>query len=941
MIKNKSKFSGFRSVFPVIVTVLVGISIAIYIFWNSYHSTNLKIIDKFQADSVDRILLIEDAINRSIARSSEISALYDSSSFVDKMEFSIFTKKILKQDSAVSSFKWMPYVPKSNLEKFLESNEIPEIKYSSTDNHSVDTYDYPMNKDYYFPIVYMTPEEYLDQFLGYDESSDLDKLSTILEAWNNNITVITKPVYNEFDLDEKNYIVSYTPIFKYDKLEGLTSVTISVKNVVESLMLNLEAEGVVVELSDITDEDYPLTVYKYNPNVDIIASPEKKIITFDNNFNLSETMEIAGKLWRITTSPLKGYYQTGISLNDIMLLVMSLSIVFTLTLYLLILIKQRKRVENLVNKKTLELNSEKKLTELILNSIGDGIFSINTNGEITMANYAALKILGYKEHELLGEKIYKYLLSRESSNIKYDDSNSPIYKTYTKGQSYKVDNELFVHKDGHNIYVEYSSSPVISENGNITHAVIAFKDITKRKISERQLKETNIKLKHETKAIQLLQNITSSTNNAYSIEEAVSICLEHICKFTNWTLGHAYIYDKDKNKLVSTKIWFGPLKNNAEDFIRISENTTVNAGVGIVGMTFSSGQPIWSNDLNELYKERVLAAKEIGISTAVAVPIISGQEVSAILEFFTLRIQNRNEELLSLLSNIGTQIGRVVERKYAEEEIRKHRDNLQDLVEERTAELQEATRQAQEANIAKSEFLANISHELRTPMHAILSYSDLGVKKFDSAPKEKIMGFFKSINDSGKRLLTLLNDLLDLSKMESGRMEMNFISVGIESLFKDVATQIQPLLTDKKLTLDFIKECKEKTVEIDNNKISQVLWNLLSNAIKFSHEKSKIIIKAEDSKIKIDGKIVPSLTISVIDNGIGIPDSELEAVFNKFIQSSKTKTGAGGTGLGLAICKEIIEYHCGRIHAENNPDGGSKFVFILPLEQPAATHEGA
>lgn len=243
--------------------------------------------------------------------------------------------------------------------------------------------------------------------------------------------------------------------------------------------------------------------------------------------------------------------------------------------------------------------------------------------------------------------------------------------------------------------------------------------------------------------------------------------------------------------------------------------------------------------------------------------------------------------------------------------------------------------EADMANQAKSEFLANMSHELRTPMHAILSFSELGTGKVESAPRQKLERYFSRIHESAERLMPLLNDLLDLSKLEGGNIEFNQQTGDLREIGSVIEQEFSGLLKDNGLTLDIPASDVNTIARFDSDKLLQVMRNLVSNAIKFSSRGKSIQVVYADSQLKDDtavgdGGELPAIAVSVSDQGIGIPEQELELVFNKFIQSSKTKTGGGGTGLGLAICEQIISRHKGRIWAENNPEGGARFTFVIP-----------
>jgi PAS domain S-box-containing protein len=230
---------------------------------------------------------------------------------------------------------------------------------------------------------------------------------------------------------------------------------------------------------------------------------------------------------------------------------------------------------------------------------------------------------------------------------------------------------------------------------------------------------------------------------------------------------------------------------------------------------------------------------------------------------------------------------------------------------------------AELANQAKSEFLANMSHELRTPMHGILSFAAIGIKKSDTATKEKLQHYFSNIQTSGKRLLVLLNDLLDLSKLDARKMEMNMQQNDLTAVFEKCRLEQEQRIVDSALTLQFIKPSHPVTAVFDEPRIAQVITNLLSNAIKFSPKDSLITATIEASNSQ-------ELCFSLRDEGVGIPEKELSGIFDAFVQSSKTKTKAGGTGLGLAISKKIIDEHGGRIWAEQTSKGGALFKFVIP-----------
>jgi signal transduction histidine kinase len=245
------------------------------------------------------------------------------------------------------------------------------------------------------------------------------------------------------------------------------------------------------------------------------------------------------------------------------------------------------------------------------------------------------------------------------------------------------------------------------------------------------------------------------------------------------------------------------------------------------------------------------------------------------------------------------------------------------------SELNAAKEQADQANQAKTSLLMNMSHEFRTPMHAILNYTNMGLKKLESAEREKLKKYLTNIQHSGLRLLELLNVLLDLAKLESGKLELRPSRGDLTQIIRQSQAEVGSLFEAKQLELIVECQCRDTCAFFDKERLMQVFINLFSNAIKFSPRESTIQVTIADSDLPERG---PAFHCTVSDNGVGIPEAELEKIFDKFTQSSKTNTGAGGSGLGLAICREIIHLHGGVIWAAASPSGGASIHFVIPKE---------
>ena len=249
---------------------------------------------------------------------------------------------------------------------------------------------------------------------------------------------------------------------------------------------------------------------------------------------------------------------------------------------------------------------------------------------------------------------------------------------------------------------------------------------------------------------------------------------------------------------------------------------------------------------------------------------------------------------------------------------------------QRTEELRASMEAAQAADRAKSAFLANISHELRTPMHGILSFAKFGERKIDQASKEKLLTYFQRIRGSGEGLMVLLNNLLDLSKAQAGRADYDMQPAQLALVVESVLDELSALSKDSQVQLAFTSPTFDTTGTFDTFRITQVVRNIVGNALKFSKPGGVVTVTVTDGTLDSHGRSVDALELSVADDGVGIPGEELENIFEPFTQSQRTDTGAGGTGLGLSICKEIVTDHGGRIQAINRPGGGAQVTFLIP-----------
>jgi signal transduction histidine kinase len=291
---------------------------------------------------------------------------------------------------------------------------------------------------------------------------------------------------------------------------------------------------------------------------------------------------------------------------------------------------------------------------------------------------------------------------------------------------------------------------------------------------------------------------------------------------------------------------------------------------------------------------------------------------------------NRSEKELEELKKYTADLERIVSDKTrALEEAHMALQVLNIKLEVQKTHAEESKLRAKAANAAKSEFLSSMSHELRTPLNAIIGFSEILQDRYFGDLNERQADYIKDIWESGKHLLALINDVLDISKVEAGKMELDLSQVNISVLLLGSAAMIREKVVKHNITMGIAvsDDLETLTIAADEIKIKQVMFNLLSNAAKFTPDEGEISIKAtkQDSIIRV----------TVADNGIGISPMELESIFDPFYQvSGGIKDKTPGTGLGLALSRRFIEMHGGQLWAESKGTGaGSTFIFTLSLRQ--------
>ncbi len=354
------------------------------------------------------------------------------------------------------------------------------------------------------------------------------------------------------------------------------------------------------------------------------------------------------------------------------------------------------------------------------------------------------------------------------------------------------------------------------------------------------------------------------------------------------------------------------------------DRLTVKVGhEGITGWVAATGRPLYVPDVQ---KDPRYVPGLKNVKSEIALPLKIGEKVLGVLNVESTEPAAFRERDVRILSSLAAQAAVAIENASLYAEVQSKAEELNSAckdLEESRQDILKANERLREMDRLKSEFLATMSHELRTPLTAIIAYGEL--LRDERVTSEKRSEFLEIITDQGQRLLQLIDDLLDLSKLESGKMQLSLEDGDLNEIVESAVETIRP--TAEKKGLEIVTELTPDLpwIHMDGNRIRQVCWNILCNAVKFTDAGGKITVCCMDGG--------DELLVRISDSGVGIKPEDLERIFDRFAQVDSSATRAhGGAGLGLDLVRRFVNLHSGRVWVESDYGHGSTFFFTLPKE---------
>jgi len=576
------------------------------------------------------------------------------------------------------------------------------------------------------------------------------------------------------------------------------------------------------------------------------------------------------------------------------------------------------------------LIEEKRLTEGIVDGSPVAMFVVGRDHKLAYWNRACEELTGRSREEMLGtsrqwEPFYDaerpvmadVIIDGDVERMRrlysaMDLNSAPLVKDAYKGEAY-------FDKLGRHLY--FLAAPVYNENGEVIGAIETLQDVTEMKRLDRQLQEysrelegTIAELESKTRKLEAQEASQRAYSellkliNSIDINQILRRSLRRIVEQANCQLGLIYLRerpDAELSLMASYSLDAGAL-----------DAPVLQPTGGLPARVVQEGRPIIIRDISsEVRFSFYLGFGRATPRTVVALPITFREQVLGALVVASL--ENLAPEAIAFLENCLRQVAVAINNALAFAQIERQGKELADI-----------NRELAEASRLKSEFVANMSHELRTPLNSILGFSDILLKNKEANLTERQLGNVEKIRRNGAGLLALINSILDLSKVEAGKMEAAEEPTNIRQVVEDCVEAVRPLAD--KSNLELVVEPIEELpfIRSDGGKIGQVITNLLSNAIKFTEE-GRVTVRVRKRRRRDD-----PVEIMVEDTGIGIAPQHIEDIFKEFKQlDGAADRHYGGTGLGLTISRRLAQLLGGDIVVESEVGRGSSFTLRLPVRR--------
>jgi PAS domain S-box-containing protein len=530
----------------------------------------------------------------------------------------------------------------------------------------------------------------------------------------------------------------------------------------------------------------------------------------------------------------------------------------------------------------------------ILEGISGGFFSLDKQYRFTYWNRAAEGGTGLMREEVLGKHVYEVFPNAKGTDLgeKYE-----LAMETREFQSFET-----AYKDDR--FEAWYDIRMYPSEGGIS---VLFHDVTDEKRQQRQ-KEA-------------LLGVSRAISTAYQVDELCLSAAERIAEFLDIPPTLVCIYRLDPRSqtlhLMAPAVTDYPVMSQ-----EIAHRFVHEADTSIVVKCALARKRMVDVDLSVATLAGYIksAIKELKLKTLICLPLMVQNDLQGVLEVFSKKEEKYVGDELGLLTVISNELSAAMSRR-----------RLIDEIALKNVELETEKLKTEEANETLKRFLATFSHELRAPLNSIVGFSELLADGMAKISTSSIEDFMKNINESGKHLQDLVNDILDLSKIEAGKLDLYIDTYPVSDFVESVQRVLQNAIQQRNINLEFQVSDEVDQLVVDQTRFKQILMNLAANAIKFSPLQGRVTISIR--------RVENDIEVIVRDEGPGIKPEDRGNLFRPFQQSKSGKGGKEGTGLGLAITKRLVELHGGNIWVESAPGKGTSFCFRIPMMVGGEVHQ--
>jgi PAS domain S-box-containing protein len=548
--------------------------------------------------------------------------------------------------------------------------------------------------------------------------------------------------------------------------------------------------------------------------------------------------------------------------------------------------------------------SQKRFQALIEHA-PDGIALLGLDGRLRQVTPSTEWILGYTSQDAVGQ---------DPALLTHPDDLPTLLEllndlVQTPGKTVQTEYR-FKHSDGSWRWLHSTVSNLMTEP-SVNAIVFNYRDVTHQKLAEEQIQR-------QLQRLSALRAIDTAISSSFDMQVSLEVLLREV--HTQLGVDAAAILLLRTQTLTLEYAAGNGFSSDAIQF------THLRMGEGAAGRAALEQHQTYLEDLSKAgtHFTRSEVLESDGFVSYFVTPLVTKGEVKGVLEIYQRSVLQPSPEWLVFLETLAGQAAIAIENAQLFESLRRSNLELEQRVLERTTELNRANAELERASRAKDEFLANMSHELRTPLNSILGLSESLLEQRRGSLNEQQQKSLGIIESSGQHLLELINDILDLSKIEAEMFVLHLEPISVDETCRSSLAFVNAQALKKAITLTYTNDTPVTRIMADPRRLKQILVNLLTNAVKFTPEHGKVLLRIQDDPER------DLIQFSVIDTGIGIAPGDLKRLFQPFVQlDSSLNRQYQGTGLGLALVQRLTDLHGGSVQVESEPGRGSRFTVNL------------